>query len=270
MSYLPQASLVAGATVDAPLDVRSPLVVGDPAFDGEAHPELRRLPGAAVEGRSVAAIHSAQPLLEADATERTVRERMAAASLVHLAAHGRLDAVAPNASSIILAGRDELTVSDLIGLRVDAEIAVLSACDSGRGAATVGGDVVGLVRGLTAAGAQRSVVSLWPVDDAPAAVTMDLFHQELAAGVAPGPALQTAQVAIHRLSGDEIAARYQALGGRDDAQMTRRRGATTAGEQPLAIPFDPAFADTLDDDAPLDRLAGAQARVWAPFVLVGV
>ena len=269
LSYLPAASLLAGASVDACFAVRDALVVGDPAFDPNAHPELRRLPGAAIEAHATAAVYGTQPLLDADATERTIRDRMAPADLVHLAAHGRLDAVAPNASSIVLAGRDELTVSDLVGLRVDAELAILSACDSGRGAASLGGDVVGLVRGLVASGAKRAIVSLWPVDDAPAAVTMSVFHEELAGGIAAADALHAAQTLVRGLSGVEIAARYRALGGGDDVHATRRRGAPTADPDPVAIPFDPEFADTLSDDEPLNVLDGVQARIWAPFIVVG-
>jgi CHAT domain-containing protein len=153
---------------------------------------------------------------------------MGRAQLVHLAAHGRLDPVAPSDSSIVLAGGDELTVSDLVGLRIDAELAVLSACDSGRGAASLGGDVVGLARGLIAAGARRSVVSLWPVDDAPACVTMSLLHERLAAGLPAAAALHESQATVRGLSGAELAARYVELGGDlAHASTTRRRGAPT-------------------------------------------
>ena len=61
-----------------------------------------------------------------------------------------------------MAGRDELTVAELLGVGLDTDLAVLSACDSGRGDITATGDVVGLARGLLAAGVRRVVVSLWP------------------------------------------------------------------------------------------------------------
>ena len=50
-----------------------------------------------------------------------------------------------------MAGRDELTVDELLGVGLDTDLAVLSACDSGRGDITATGDVVGLARGLLAA-----------------------------------------------------------------------------------------------------------------------
>jgi CHAT domain-containing protein len=270
LSYLPAAALLRDATVDEPLAGRRALVVGDPAFDAAAHPALHRLPGAAVEAGAVAGTHRVPALIGPDAAEPAIRRELARCDLVHLAAHGRLDPIAPSNSSIVLAGRDELTVSDLVGLRIDSELAVLSACDSGRGAASLGGDVVGLARGLIAAGARRSVVSLWPVDDAPACVTMSLFHERLSQEMPVAAALHAAQNDVRAMSGAEISARYVELGGEASATAsTRRRGAHSAQGAP-ELPLDPEFVDDLADADPVDSLSGELARVWAPFIVIGV
>ena len=156
-SYLPAAALLHGLRVDEPLAVRRALVVGDPAFDADAHPALPRLPGAVVEAGAIAGTHGSTALIGPDAAEPAIRRDLASCDLVHLAAHGRLDPVA-----LRLVDRPRRPGRadglDLVGLRIDAELAVLSACDSGRGAASLGGDVVGLARGLIAAGVRRSVV----------------------------------------------------------------------------------------------------------------
>lgn len=270
VSYVPAAAQLRGATVDAPLHGVRALVVGDPAFDPALHPSLRRLPGAEIEACAVAETNRVRPLIGADAEEETIRRDLARCDLVHLAAHGRLDAIAPSDSSIVLAGRDELTVSDLVGLRIDSQLVVLSACDSGRGSASLGGDVVGLARGLLAAGVRRSVVSLWPVDDAPACATMSLFHQHLTDGAPVAEALHSAQQAVRAMSGAEIAGRYVELGGNpSETASTRRRGAPSTGESSL-MPLDPEFVDDLADAEPIDDLNGGLARVWAPFVAIGV
>jgi CHAT domain-containing protein len=270
VSYVTAAAQLRGATVDAPLHGQRALVVGDPAFDPAVHPSLRRLPGAEVEASAVAETNRVRPLIGADAAEETIRRDLARCDLVHLAAHGRLDPIAPSDSSIVLAGRDELTVSDLVGLRIDSQLVVLSACDSGRGSASLGGDVVGLARGLLAAGVRRSVVSLWPVDDAPACATMSLFHQHLAEGAPTSMALHSAQQAIRAMSGAEIAGRYAELGGdAGETASTRRRGAPSTGES-SSMPLDPEFVDDLADAEPIDELNGGLARVWAPFVASGV
>jgi CHAT domain-containing protein/tetratricopeptide (TPR) repeat protein len=268
VSYLPAAALLLRAGPDEPIAARRALVVGDPAFDAAAHPSLARLPGAEVEARSVAETYGVPALIGPDAAEGAIRRELGRCDLVHLAAHARLDHVAPSASSLVLADRDELTVSDLVGLRIDSELAVLSACDSGRGAASLGGDVVGLVRGLIAAGARRSVVSLWPVDDAPACVTMSLFHEQLAGGRPPADALHAAQTAVRGMAGADLAARYAELGGDPAGTASVRRGAPSEQAEP-ELPLDPEFVDDLADAEPVDALRGEQARVWAPFVLVG-
>jgi len=270
LSYLPAAALLRDAAVDQPLAGRRALVVGDPAFDAATYPELHRLPGAAIEAGAVAGTYQVPALIGPDAAEPAIRRELARCDLVHLAAHGRLDPIAPSNSSIVLAGQDELTVSDLVGLRIDSELAVLSACDSGRGAASLGGDVVGLARGLIAAGARRSVVSLWPVDDAPACVTMSLFHERLAQELPVAPALHAAQNDVRGMSGSEISARYVELGGKANATAsTRRRGAPSAQGAP-ELPLDPEFVDDLADADPVDSLSGELARIWAPFIVIGV
>jgi CHAT domain-containing protein len=270
VSYLPAATLLRRAAIDEPLHGARALVVGDPAFDGALHPSLSRLPGAEVEARAVAQTTRVRPLIGADAAEPTIRDDLGRCDLVHLAAHGRLDPIAPSDSSIVLAGRDELTVSDLVGLRIDSQLVVLSACDSGRGAATLGGDVVGLARGLLAAGARRSIVSLWPVDDAPACATMSLFHQHVAEGTPVATALHAAQRAVRTMTGTEIARRYVDLGGdASETASSRRRGASPA-DGGSALPLDPEFVDDLTDAQPIDELSGQLARVWAPFVAIGV
>ncbi len=185
--------------------------------------------------------------------------------------------MAPSASSIVLAGRDELTVADLIGMRVDADLVVLSACDTGRGAAGLGGDVVGLARGLIAAGVRRCVVSLWPVDDVASCVTMEAFHRRVAAGAPPAAALHAAQSEIRALTADGLTARYCELGG---AAATAGRplrhgpGRVRAAERAReVIALDPEF---VDDDIAADgdtsersALDGHLERIWAPFMLIG-
>jgi CHAT domain-containing protein len=267
VSLLPAAALLARCGVDRPLAAGPTLVIGDPAFDAAAHPGLRRLAGAAVEARAVAERYASDAVfMDADAQEAALRPALPGRALVHVAAHGRLDEIAPNTSSIVLAGADELTVSDLIGLHIGADLAVLSACDTGRGTTTLGGDLVGLARGLTAAGVLRCVVSLWPVDDVAACVTMAAFHARVQAGVPPARALAEAQREIRALSGEEIAARYRALGGTlaPGSRAVRRKahGGTRALE---AFPE----LDDADTDTPVEAQGGHLSSIWAPFVLIG-
>jgi len=252
VSHLPTALLVPRLVGRrAPRLDGGAAVVGDPAT--HAGRGLRRLPGAAVEASAVGRALGATPLLDTRATARAVRKTLPGKAIVHLATHGVLDEVAPTLSSLALAGPDELTVAQLMGLDLDADLVVLSACDTGRGDITGAGDVVGLARGLLAAGARHAVVSLWPVDDVAACLTMTTFSERLAAGDPVGDALATARNDLRTRSQAEREARFDALAA------AHNRATDDAG--PRSRDGLPPEAGTGDPGHP---------TWWAPFVHIGI
>jgi CHAT domain-containing protein len=130
---------------------------------------------------------------------------------------------------------------------------VLSACNSGRGRATAGGDVVGLIRAVLASGAGSVVASLWPVGDVAGCLVMTRFYEHLVGGdQRPGVG---AAVALHRAAAD---VRAMSPGDRRDAYaaLAERVGAT--GE--------PASSRGL---RPVATAEAADTAAWAPFVHVG-
>ena len=250
---LPSASVLPYATGRSrPAIDRGALVVGDPAYAPRRG--LRQLPGTLVEARQVANRFNVTALVGSEASEERVGMDAQHAAVIHLATHGTVSAIAPTTSSVALAGLDELTVADLMGLAIDADLVVLSACDTGRGEATLEGDVVGLVRGLLAAGARNAVVSLWPVDDEATCVLMDTFAQQLKTGHTTADALAAAQRSIRELDAAGRTAAFRAL--------TQRTGAgPSSGLQRAA-------RDTLLEDP--GHPDDTHPYWWAPFVHVGV
>lgn len=256
VSYAPSlAAAVGDRVLDSPVEIARPLVVGDPAFDAAARPHLVPLPGSRLEAESVAAsLGAPDPLIGDAATEPAVTARLEACTLMHISSHGHLDELSPFSSSLVMAGADELTVAELVGLRFGTSLAVLTGCDTGRGAATLGGDVVGLTRSLLRGGVRQVVVSLWPVDDWVAPVVMQRFYDGLRQGRPAAYALSEAQRWVHGLDADALRAAYVAMGGgHEDAQ---RRG----------VELDPELRD--EEELPA-ALGGDAERFWAPFVLVG-
>ena len=252
-SVLPSASVLPYAIGRSrPAIDRGALVVGNPAYaPGRG---LRQLPGTLVEARQVASRFNVTALVGSEASEERVGKAAEHAAVIHLATHGMVSAIAPTTSSVALADSGELTVADLMGLAIDADLVVLSACDTGRGDATLGGDVVGLVRGLLAAGARNAVVSLWPVDDEATCVLMDAFAQQLRTGRTIADALAAAQRSIRTLDAAGRSAAFSAL-----AQATGTR--LSAGQQR-------AVRDTLLEDP--GHADDTHPYWWAPFVHVGV
>src|SRR5688572_29600007 len=87
-----------------------------------------------------------------------------------------------------------------MGLRLDADLVVLSACNTGQGQATGGDDVLGLTRGLLGTGARAAVVSLWRVDDESTSLLMGEFYRQLRHNEIPPVALAIAQNYLRNLS----------------------------------------------------------------------
>ena len=62
---------------------------------------------------------------------------------------------------------------------LDAALVVLSACQTGLGLVTEGGEIIGLTRAFLYAGTPSVVASLWSVDDASTAMLMTRFYRNL-------------------------------------------------------------------------------------------
>ncbi|MEM6427580.1 MAG: CHAT domain-containing protein, partial [Cyanobacteria bacterium P01_D01_bin.128] len=86
-----------------------------------------------------------------------------------------------------------LTASEILDMDLQASLAVLSACDTGRGRIT-GDGVVGLSRSLITAGVLSVVVSLWAVPDSPTADLMSEFYRQLDQGQPKAQALRQAML----------------------------------------------------------------------------
>ncbi|MGW7556366.1 CHAT domain-containing protein, partial [Streptomyces rimosus] len=223
VSYLPFAGLLtrAGAGGRPRLDGPA-LVVGDPAY--APHRGLPRLPGTATEAATVARLLGTEPLLRSAATAQAVAEAAPGCPVLHLATHGVLYERGPNRNFVALAGHDRLAVGDLLGLDLNADLVVLSACHTGRGTATAGGDLVGLARAAVASGARHVVVSLWPVDDETGCLLMAALYEGLVSGLGVSDALAAAQRRIRRL---DAAGRQRAY-----ARLRDRAGTEAAAPGP--------------------------------------
>ncbi|MBW4639199.1 MAG: CHAT domain-containing protein [Gloeocapsa sp. UFS-A4-WI-NPMV-4B04] len=102
------------------------------------------------------------------------------ARIIHLATHGILDEEQGLSSAIALAPSKTddglITASEILNkLNLNAELAVLSACDTGRGKIT-GDSPITPSRFLISAGVPSVIVSLWAVPDAPTTLMMGSFY----------------------------------------------------------------------------------------------
>jgi CHAT domain-containing protein len=207
------ASATAGANGRSPFSAANALIVGNPTMpkvwspnvSGDfAETQLTDLPGAKAEAEAIGGFLNITPLIGPQATEAQVKQLLPSARLIHLATHGLLDYGDPRAygrldvpGAIALTPDSTedglLTSAEILEMDLQAELAVLSACDTGRGRIT-GDGVVGLSRALITAGVPSVVVSLWAVPDAPTAELMTEFYRQLDQGQDKAQALRQAML----------------------------------------------------------------------------
>jgi CHAT domain-containing protein/Tfp pilus assembly protein PilF len=153
------------------------IVVGNPimplAPDGT---QLVPLDGAEKEAIAIGSILKTTPLIGAQADKNIVINKMRSASIIHLATHGLLDKVRGDIPGAIALTNGLLTSNEIFDLKLQANLVVLSACDTGVGDLS-GDGVIGLSRALAAAGTPSVAVSLWSVNDSSTQELMVEFYQ---------------------------------------------------------------------------------------------
>ncbi len=168
-----------------------------------------RLPFSRDEARAIRELVPRGQLLELTGFDadlaRVTRGDLASFRIVHFATHGVLHAERPELSGLALSlygpdgrARDGfLRLGDVYNLRLPADLAVLSACQTALGREVRGEGLVGLTRGFMYAGVPRVVATLWKVDDAATAELMRLFYRGLLKDkLRPAAALRAAQVEL--------------------------------------------------------------------------
>ena len=160
------------------------LVMGNPIMPKVGVPlvQLDPLKGAEKEALTIANFFKTKAITGKNATKAALKQKLSSARIIHLATHGLLadtDKSIPTAIALAPTKNDDglLTPAEIVDLSINAELVVLSACDTGRGAIT-GDGVIGLSRSLITAGAPSVIVSLWSVPDAPTAELMMEFYQQ--------------------------------------------------------------------------------------------
>jgi CHAT domain-containing protein/uncharacterized protein HemY len=177
------------------------LVVGNPTMPIVGIPpvQLSPLKGAETEAKAIAKLFNTTALTGKQATKSTVLQKIFSARVIHFATHGLLDgkdfgertpgaiALAPDTSpsSLLNKGGQRgvdvneglLKTTEIIDLKLNADLVVLSACDTGRGKIT-GDGVIGLSRSLITAGASSVIVSLWKIPDDSTSELMTEFYRQ--------------------------------------------------------------------------------------------
>jgi CHAT domain-containing protein len=130
-----------------------------------------------------------------EATAAAVMQSLDAATVAHLACHGRFRADSPLFSSLELAD-GPLNVYELQRLRRSPELIVLSACNLAISETRPGDELLGFAAALMGMGTRTIIASVVPVPDAAAKRLMVALHGHLRAGDSPAVALAKAQATL--------------------------------------------------------------------------
>jgi len=180
---------------------RNPLVIGNPYLPPDRKWRVPPLPGAEAEAVTISRMINARALTGRRATKRRVTARASEADFLYFATHGVASSDDPLSGGFLFLsarslGRGFWTAREVQGMKLKAQIAVLSACQTGLGKIQDAG-VIGLSRAFQIAGVPRVVMSLWSVSDAATAALMKSFVKYLR-GHMPSEALRLAMLDVRR------------------------------------------------------------------------
>jgi CHAT domain-containing protein len=171
-------------------------------------PPPPRLPFSHLEGESILAMVPASQRYEAfgfaASRETAMSPILRDYRIVHLAAHAVPDDLHPELSGIVFSLIDArgapmnglLRIHDIYDANLQADLVVLSACQTAIGKDVPGEGLMGLARGFLSAGAARVVASQYKVEDEATAELMRAFYEAMLGSErrAPAAALRVAQM----------------------------------------------------------------------------
>jgi len=135
------------------------------------------------------------------AQEETLKSMpLAEYGIVHFACHGLLDEQVPFRSALVLSIDEDkkedgfLQVREIYNLRLNADMVVLSACQTGRGRLESGEGLLGLPRIFFYAGAKSVISTLWPINDKSTSILMHSIYEHLSKGESKSQAIRSAKI----------------------------------------------------------------------------
>jgi CHAT domain-containing protein len=191
---------------------------------------------------AAAALGQGSVALDGDQASESIlkSEPLSSFKVIHVAAHGIGNESEPDRAALILfpgdANEDGLwQAREIRRSKLNADLVVLSACDTGTGRLAGQEGIMNLARAFLTAGAKSVIASLWSVNDRTTATLMESFYEHLSAGLPVREALRQAQLDFVKTYGDKAHPYYWAGfevigdGTRRIASQTRKSDVRSAG-----------------------------------------
>lgn len=180
---------------------------------------ITTLPGSTEELRTVAATiphYEANLLLGSAATKTGMRQHnLDEYSIIHYATHALANPKRPDRAAILLRSdppRSDgfLEFREILGLKLNSQLVVLSACDTAVGRLQGEEGIANLTRAFLIAGSNSVVSTLWSISDTYSLYLMKQFYSHLGAGETKADALRNAKIDLIRKFGSATPALYWA------------------------------------------------------------
>ncbi|HZL11950.1 MAG TPA: CHAT domain-containing tetratricopeptide repeat protein [Prolixibacteraceae bacterium] len=178
-------------------------VANEPRTDTESSNQyfFNPLPGAKDEVKGISRYVKSDSFVDMLAQENTFKEKASEYDILHLAMHTIINDSLPMFSKLVFSKPGQNSTDDgylntyeIYNLKLNARLAVLSACETGTGKLQKGEGVMSMARGFIYAGCPSIVMTLWQVEDKSGVKIMDDFYYYLSKGKRKDVALRMAKL----------------------------------------------------------------------------
>jgi len=175
----------------------------EPRIDPETNKKyfLNPLPGAGEEVKAISKYMKAVTFVDNYAQENVFRNKSSQFGILHLAMHTIINDSLPMFSKLVFSRPDSKSVDDgylntyeIYNMKLNARLAVLSACETGTGKLLKGEGVMSMARGFIYAGCPAIVMTLWQVEDKSGVKIMEDFYYYLSKGKRKDVSLRMAKL----------------------------------------------------------------------------
>ncbi|MFN3996392.1 CHAT domain-containing protein [Algoriphagus sp.] len=186
-------------------------------YEDPIHAQLIRQPFSLLAAKKAVSMLKGELFLEEEAQESRFTQEAGAYQVLHLGTHGEVNNLSPLQSRLFLAKpslQDSvlddgiLHAFEIYSMQLQAELAVLSACNTGTGKFQEGEGIISLAHSFLYAGSASVVMSMWAIDEKASAEILTSFYSNLSKGMAKNTALREAKLQFLGEVPDELAHPY--------------------------------------------------------------
>ncbi len=170
-----------------------------------------------------------------ESTVTSFKNNAGAHRIIHIGTHAESNNLSPEFSRLIFSKDGEepnsIFLFDIYNCDLSAELAVLTACESGKPGYQDGEGMISMAHAFNYAGSESIITGLWKIDEEASSMLMDVFYKNLLAGMEKDEALRQAKLQYLRVAkGRMLSPQYWAglvlVGDSDAIQLEKNKSYT--------------------------------------------